>query len=180
MAVRRKYICKVVERLIKDQCIQAAPIFVEELARALGVEVQYQPADDKLSGFLIRDFKNHCAVIGVNSSHHKNRQRFTIAHELGHFLLHEGEKVHVDRIDYSFQVKLRNEDSSKGINLEEKEANYFAAELLMPASFLKKDLTNMEMLDLLDEEGLKKLADSYRVSTQALTFRLAYLGYIQL
>lgn len=180
MAVRRKHIRTLVERLLSSQGVKSAPVEVEKLALALGVEVRYEPADDHLSGFLLRDLKHHGAVIGVNSKHHKNRQRFTIAHELGHFFLHEGERVHVDRADYGFQVKLRNEDSSKGIDEEEKEANLFAAELLMPASFLENDLTKVETLDLLDEDALKNLADSYRVSTTALTFRLAYLEYIQL
>lgn len=178
--VRQKQINTLIEQLLNDQGIQSAPVPIEELARAMGVDVRYEPANDKLSGFLIRDLKHRRAVIGVNSSHHEHRQRFTIAHELGHFLLHEGEKVHIDRADYGFQVKLRNEDSSKGINIEEKEANLFAAELLMPQNFLKKDLKSVETLDLLDEEGLKLMAGLYRVSTQALTFRLAYLGYVQL
>lgn len=180
MTVRRKYICKLVERLLNEQGIQSAPVPVEELARARGVDVRYESADDKLSGFLIRDLKHRRAVIGVNSSHHKHRQRFTIAHELGHFLLHEGEKVYVDRADYVFQVKLCNDDSSKGINVEEKEANLFAAEILLPQSFLKKHLKSVETLNLLDEEELRLMAGLYKVSTQALTFRLAYLGYVQL
>lgn len=81
---------------------------------------------------------------------------------------------------YVFQVKLRNEDSSKGINVEEKEANLFAAEILLPQSFLKKHLKSVETLNLLDEEELRLMAGLYKVSTQALTFRLAYLGYVQL
>jgi Zn-dependent peptidase ImmA (M78 family) len=180
MAVRRKHIRTLVERLLSNQGIQSSPVEVENLARALGVEVRYEPTDDSLSGFLLRDIKHHQAVIGVNSKHPENRQRFTIAHELGHFLLHEGERVHVDRADYGFQVKLRNNNSGKGTDIEEKEANLFAAELLMPASFIEQDLANVETLDLLDDEGLKILADKYKVSTTALTFRLAYLKYIEL
>ncbi len=50
----------------------------------------------------------------------------------------------------------------------------------MPAKFLEKDLEGVT-LDLLDESGvLEKLAKKYKVSTQALTFRLANLGYIKL
>jgi len=50
----------------------------------------------------------------------------------------------------------------------------------MPEKFLAQDLDNCNTLNLLDEEQLDKLADSYQVSTQALTFRLAYLQYILL
>ncbi|MGB6298876.1 MAG: ImmA/IrrE family metallo-endopeptidase [Rivularia sp. (in: cyanobacteria)] len=180
MGVRKKYISITVEKILNQYNIEAPPIDVEELAAALGITIQYKPADDKLSGFLIRDLKNHSAVIGVNSSHPQNRQRFTIAHEIGHFLLHESGKLYMDRINNIFRVQHRNQDSSKGTNVEEKEANLFAAELLMPEKFLAKDLDNCNTLNLLDEEQLSKLADSYRVSTQALTFRLAYLQYILL
>jgi len=62
----------------------------------------------------------------------------------------------------------------------EREANLFAAELLMPARFLRAD-ERIAKLDLLDEEAtglLKEVADEYGVSVQALTYRLANLGLI--
>ena len=86
----------------------------------------------------------------------------------------------MDGINNIFRVHHRNEDSSKGSNVDEKEANLFAAELLMPKKFLAKNLDDCNTLNLLDEERLNKLADSYQVSTQALTYRLAYLQYILL
>lgn len=177
MAVRRKHIRNLVERILTNQKVVNAPIEIENIAHLYGVKVQYEPAQDNLSGFLLRNLKEHKAIIGVNQSHHPNRQRFTIAHELGHFFLHETERMYVDRI---FQVKLRNENSSKGISTEEKEANLFAAEILMPVRFLKKDLAQVNTLDLYEDEKLKDLSEKYQVSTQAFTFRLAYLNYIQL
>ena len=78
----------------------------------------------------------------------------------------------------AFRVNLRSPESARGEDNDEKEANLFAAELLMPAIFLEQDLQG-EDLDLLgDSEFLEKLAKKYKVSIQALTFRLAYLGYI--
>ena len=54
----------------------------------------------------------------------------------------------------------------------------FAAELLMPAKFLREDVEGVE-LDLLgDDKFLLDLAKKYSVSLQALTFRLTYLRYI--
>ena len=177
MAVRRKHIRNLVEQILNNQKVVNAPIEVEDIAHLYGVKVQYEPTQDNLSGFLLRNLKEHKAIIGVNQSHHPNRQRFTIAHELGHFFLHETERMYVDRI---LQVKLRNENSSKGISTEEKEANLFAAELLMPVRFLNKDLANVNTLDLYEDEKLKELSEKYKVSIQAFTFRLAYLNYIQL
>ncbi|HUZ46743.1 MAG TPA: ImmA/IrrE family metallo-endopeptidase [Terriglobia bacterium] len=175
--VRRKHIRTLVQELLDERRVRSAPVAVAEIARALGVEVQETPAEDDLSGFLYRDRKRKSAIIGVNADHHANRRNFTVAHELGHFLLHDFDDVHVDR---NFKVWLRNDASSQGVDVEEKEANLFAAELLMPAHFLARDVDNIGTIDLINEEVLQELASQYGVSTQAMTFRLAYLGYIRL
>lgn len=177
MAVRRKHIRSLTGRLLVTHEIRSAPVEVREIASALGIRVQYEPAEDELSGFLLRDLSRQKTIIGVNDRHPENRQRFTIAHELGHFLLHEREKLHIDR---RFQVNLRDGKSSKGESEEEKEANLFAAELLMPVQFIQKDLVAVEALDLENDATIADLAKKYEVSTQAITFRLAYLGYTQL
>jgi len=177
MFVRRKHIRALVEELLARNKVHAAPVPVERIAASLSLVVRKEPADDDLSGFLVRDRKKKTAVIGVNANHHPNRRNFTVAHELGHFLLQDGDAIHVDR---QFQVKLRDKESSKGTDLEEKEANLFAAELLMPRRFLEEELAAIDVMDLEQEEVLKELADRYGVSTQALAFRLSYLGYVNL
>lgn len=179
MAVRRKLIRTQVEQLLEKQRIKSASVKVERIARTLGAEVKREPADDNLSGFLFRDVAARRAIIGVNSTHSANRQRFTIAHEIGHLLLHKGEQIHIDRLDSGYYVHRRNSESSTGVNEEEVEANLFAAELLMPKKFLDADLAKHEELDLFDDTVLLGLAAKYEVSLQALTYRLAYLGYIQ-
>ena len=112
-------------------------------------------------------------VIGVNRDQATVRQRFTIAHELGHLLLHEYSRVHVDR---GFRVRLRSGLSSEGTDRDEMEANRFAAELLMPIEFLQADLEKREF-DLADDSEFQTLAKRYGVSTQALAIRLNGLGY---
>ena len=175
--VRRKHIRGLVERLLATHRICSAPVPGGEVASAFGIEIRLAPAEEDLSGFLYRTRKSERAIIGANAAHHPNRQTFTIAHELGHFLLHEFDEIHVDR---RFKVWLRNDASSEGTDLEEKEANLFAAELLMPASFLAKDVEKIGAVDLFEPDVIEELAGRYGVSTQAMTFRLAYLGYIQL
>ena len=100
--------------------VDSAPVPVEAIANALGAEVRREPADDDISGFLYRDRQHRTTVIGVNNLHHPHRQNFTIGHELAHFLLHEGDAVHVDRRSL---VNLRNTASSEGTDLKENEAN---------------------------------------------------------
>ncbi|PTJ37537.1 hypothetical protein BU021_12265, partial [Staphylococcus simulans] len=85
---------------------------VEELS------VEEKEMDNNISGYLENN------IIYLNSNHHENRKRFTMAHELGHFLLrHQG-------VNYRTSKKEIYEGLHDYIN--EREANSFAAELLMP------------------------------------------------
>lgn len=177
MTVRRKHIRAQATSLLKRFRVEQAPVPVEEIAHGIGALVQRVPADDDLSGFLYREPSNKAVIIGVNAKHSANRQNFTIGHELGHFVLHDIEDVHVDR---GFTVRLRNATSSEGSSTEEKEANLFAAELLMPVKLIDRDIQEVDAVDLNDETVIAKFAERYGVSTQAMTFRLAYLNYIRL
>jgi Zn-dependent peptidase ImmA (M78 family) len=128
---------------------------------------------DDVSGMLYRDA--HKTIIGVNESDHENRQRFTIAHELGHLHLHPVDRLHLDR---NFRVAFRDSRSSTGADVREVEANEFAAELLMPAEMLRKDLEG-RAIDIEDDSKLiEGLARTYQVSVQAMTYRLTNLGLI--
>jgi len=174
MFIRRKKIESLVADLLAENGINEAPVKVDKIAKARGLRIVYDSLEADLSGFLYRDKKH--AVIGVNTHHHPVRQNFTIGHELGHFLLHDEEKLHVD---HEFRVRLRSDVSSQGIDLAEREANLFAASLLMPREFLEADLASEEYVDLLDDQFLHELSRKYGVSAQALVNRLKNLGCIQ-
>lgn len=162
------------DRVLEEQGVTRPPVPVKRLAQAAGAKIVYQPYEQEVSGFLYRDRSR--VIIGVNSGHHEHRQRFTIAHELGHYVLHElgSGVVHVDK---AFRVRLRDELSTQGTDVEEIEANTFAAELLMPAEFVRRDLDVSDPFDIEDETVIKRLAGLYKVSPQALHLRLARLGY---
>lgn len=151
--------------VLKNHRVEKPPVPVEEIARALGARVRYSPFEGELAGMLIRG--DDQIIIGVNSLHHSNRQRFTIAHECGHLLLHKGE-VHIDR---SFRINRRGAVSSLAIDPEEIDANRFAAELLMPYDMLLADLPDRN-IDVENEDELKPLARKYQVSLQAMTQRI--------
>jgi Zn-dependent peptidase ImmA (M78 family) len=163
-----------VHKILQEYKVQRPPVPVEAIARRLGAEIRYSPFEGDISGMVYRDKDR--TVIGVNSLHHMNRQRFTIAHEIGHMLLHEGTEVHVDK---TFRVNLRDDLSSQAVDREEMEANGFAAELLMPRHMLLEDLKGRE-IDFENEENIRRLASKYRVSPQAVTFRLMNLGVVSL
>ncbi len=109
-------------------------------------------------------------LIAVNSTHGPHRQRFTLGHELGHWLL-----GHQDAVDNELY---RNELASRGESTVEIEANAFAAALLMPEDWLREDLA-AGVLDPMDEEQIDSLARRYNVSPQAMTFRLINLNLMR-
>lgn len=178
MSIRRKRIEQSVQALLQHNNIVEPPINVEGIVKAFGIVVRKkQNKDSDISGFLFRD--NERTVIGVNSFHSLSRQRFTVAHELGHYLLHSqsDDRMYIDR---NFEVMFRDNRSSDGSNTEEREANLFAAELLMPEHFLREDLAAISRLDLVDDHFIKQLARKYKVSFQAMLFRLTNLRMISL
>src|SRR5690606_31509796 len=143
-----------------------------------GLEVRKQTVQiSDISGFILRSGKD--AIIGVNSLHPNVRQRYTVAHELGHFLIHaQGmDEVHVDRV---FSIQFRTQISSEGTDRDEREANFFAAELLIPKRFVEARLADAVRMDLVDDSFIEQLAREFDVSTQAMVFRLANLGFIRL
>jgi Zn-dependent peptidase ImmA (M78 family) len=104
---------------------------VERIAKAEGISLVLKDVEGDISGFLLRR-DDGSPVIGVNSHHPPVRQRFTVAHELGHYLLGDEDSLHIDR-----ELRLRSNLSSQGVDSDEIEANLFAAELLMPGFLLK-------------------------------------------
>ena len=172
MSLRLVRIRKTARTLLAKLEIQGPPVPVRRLARISGARiVRVAGDDDDIDGFLYQEGDQ--IVIGVNRNQAPVRQRFTVAHELGHLLLHEHSQIHIDR---GFRVRLRSGLSGEGTDLEEMEANRFAAELLMPIDFLRADLEHHEF-DLADDRQLRGLAKRYGVSTQALAIRLNGLGY---
>src|SRR5687768_16159797 len=130
-------------RLLKSHRIAATPIPVEQLAEKLGAQVVREPLRGDVSGMLFRE--DDRIVIGVNSAEAPVRQRFTIAHELGHLQLHPGKPVIIDKL---LRVNLRETRRTSMSDRQEREANQFAAALLMPQEWVKEAAQ-----DLLDDRG---------------------------
>jgi Zn-dependent peptidase ImmA (M78 family) len=160
------------QRLLEEQGITEAPVDVEALAHAQGVVLRFEELEDKISGILVR--KGERVYAAINKLHHPNRQRFTIAHELGHFLLHQNTPtVFVD----DALVYFREDDTSSASDAREIEANVFAAAVLMPKGFLERDIKG-RFMDAFDDSALRFLVQKYKVSQQALLIRLTKLGFL--
>lgn len=170
MAVVKRKVPTPVVRLVSDlesaqQVLAAAgvgsiPVDVERAAAVLGIRVQYEPMDDDMSGYLER--RGEEWVAGVNSHHSGVRQRFTIAHELGHFVLHRTSQDNFRDVIFTRR--------SMGRDLMEREADSFAAALLMPKEDVVRDIRD-------GITNVHELAARYHVSGLAMKFRLVNLGY---
>lgn len=147
-------------------------IDVEEIAQKLGFTLEYV--------FMEESGKLEDTTIKVNLLDHEVRQRFTIAHEIGHFLLHEPSDVMYR------DVTLK---SYKSIveRIKERQANGFAAELLMPKrllsqlinEYLKENNWDSLLDDIQFETLLKDISKKLNVSKSSLEFRLQNLGVIK-
>ncbi|MBB4365012.1 Zn-dependent peptidase ImmA (M78 family) [Bradyrhizobium sp. CIR18] len=166
MTVQRARYAKIerlVSALLLEHRVSKPAVAIQKLVRKMGIEIKYGDLGD-VSGLLVRS--GATATIGVNISHPLVRQRFTIAHEFGHYLLHLGISSHYDR---DYRVNYRSHESSQATDVEEIEANFFAASILMPKEFLDAD----EAIHALDNDAaVERLATRYNVSRHAMSLRL--------
>ena len=158
-------------RLLAQHAVRTVPVPVERITRSLGIRVEYAPLDDELSG--LAHIRDEVPIIGINALHAPSRQRFTLAHELAHVLLHRDmleRAVHVDRGSLR-----RDALAAQGVDPIEIEANAFASEFLMPAPILIVALQH-HPIDLEDDDAVAVLAKRFRVSDAAMRYRLNWLG----
>ena len=137
------------------------PVDPVAIARRLGVDVRQAPLSANVSGALVKKLGQDPTIL-LNAEDHPNRQRFTCAHELGHFVSRENapdEYEYVDLRDTIF--------SAAGTKPDEVFANQFAASLLMPEREVGR----------LKKEGYSptQMALYFGVSQDAMHFRLTNL-----
>ncbi len=136
----------------------AIPVSLDTLLDRSGLTVAIGGfADKEISGVYNRQDN----MIYISDSEQANRKAFTVAHELGHYFLHEQK---TDEVFYRAQI-VNLSDEQKN---DEQEANWFAAALLMPEPQLRRyySLT----------KNLAELATIFGVSSTAVYFRLKNLG----
>jgi len=142
----------VARKLLADVGINNPPVLIRDITNHIKKEKDlsiYSWAFGEDTD-VIQITEGEKATIGYNKAQHPHRQRFTVAHEIGHLLLgHTGKNFILDL------------NSKKP---EEIEANQFAAELLMPLEMLKKDLQS--------KKNAKDIAREYNVSEEAVWWRL--------
>lgn len=164
-------------QLLEQANVETPPVPLEYLAQLCRAIIRYEPFEGELSGIAHRRSDGR-GLIGVNSFHSSTRQRFTIAHEIGHLLLHGDEEIHIDEKRNTFGR--RDEISSQATDPREIEANQFAAELLMPEFLIRQSLSTLveENPKISVDAAIERLASEYVVSQLAMTHRLTNLRII--
>jgi Zn-dependent peptidase ImmA (M78 family) len=169
------------QELLKKYEIHKPPVPVEDIAKGEGAIIVRQHFEGSESGFTLRNDNDHQAIIGVNTRTSRRRQRFTIAHEIGHLKLGVGKALIVD---HSVRIDMRNDVSSIGTDAEEIAANAFGAALLMPHDLVidhvKRFAAEITRTGggLTREQLITELAREFDVSTEAMGFRLINLGIL--
>lgn len=141
--------------------MQEAPINVAACAKAVGLTIYAIDLPAGVSGMIRRDSVKGGEsgfVCYVDKSEPSTRQRFTAAHELGHFVLHRDVIGETHQDNYL----LRAEGLS---NAQEAEANRFAADLLMPRRLISDAMAN-------GNDTVSELCSLFRVSPTAMSIRL--------
>lgn len=123
------------------------------------IEIRYVSLPKATSGILNQE--NGKWIMSINRDDNPKRQRFTLAHELGHYILHKNKND-----SFEDSVFFRGEDKTS----IEYAANIFAADLLMPKE-------KVRFLILNGTKVVKDLAEAFDVSIPAMKFKLTELGY---
>ena len=176
---RSEFIERSAADVLRRANVTSAPVDLNKVAEALGAKVSEETWEDKVSGVLL--VKGDVKHIMLNSSHTLNRKRFSFAHELGHLVLHASKAE--DRLFVDTQIRVYRrvgapsdvdyqEPGSMTTPDEEREANLFAATLLMPAALLEHAAFRR---NLFDEWDVTALAEAFGVSEQAMFIRLQSL-----
>lgn len=144
-----------------DNVIPVDPIAI---AKCFGINVTYDNLPGDASGALVKTKDMDYPMILVDQFEPDVRKRFTIAHEIGHYIYNTFilKLKNYEKIDY------RDNRSRDGTDKEEVFANKFAASLLMPESYFNKlDLSSLEIIEY---------SSDLKVSIEALNYRLKALA----
>jgi Zn-dependent peptidase ImmA (M78 family) len=151
--------------------MSSSPVDVEGIIRKLGITYRNEPMANGESGFI--EHENGDFTITVDSTEGRQRQRFTAAHELAHYLLHREKLVQVGGLsrhsDSLYDGFADGNPPQPFSPSHEVEANRLAAQILMPKEAVTSAYNSR--FDNVDEVAMK-----FGVSMQAMSIRLKTLG----
>ena len=163
MPSREYYRISEEHKKVLQNYVYRKPVPLGAIAKDLGIDVKLSSLDRGLSGLIACN--NGRYIIKINRHERRERQRYTLAHEIAHFLLHR------DIIDSAGEIAdnvLYRSGHPKQI---EYEANRLAADLIMPDEFVLSDLSSMKVP--ITDEVIERLAKEWEVSNAAMEIRLS-------
>jgi Zn-dependent peptidase ImmA (M78 family) len=156
-------------QILLDFNITTPPVPIEEIIEGFALKIEMVDKNEKYEGELIPELR----IIRCNSRKPVHRQRFTLAHELGHMVLSHKERLFED-IEESFneiEEQFSYADNTSYGKPREIEANQFAREILMPTAWVQKDWKKYK-------KDVSGMADYYCVSKDALFIKLLDAGLL--
>jgi len=171
-------------KLLEEKNLLNLPINLDELANKLDIEVKYSPLKSDVSGKINYNSIDDNVIIHINSNEYELRQRFSLAHELSHYIY-----------DINFNEDIEIEDNDKTlfrkdvINPIEKRANKYAEKLLMPKKLFVAEINTIKDNLFPDTDNkigipniyklVEELSSKFKVSKPAVIIRLHSIGKIK-
>lgn len=163
---------KKARKILKEFGVTAPPVAVRDIIEGHGLRIEEVEREDAYNGELIPEHR----CIRLNTQKPKTRQRFTLAHELGHWVLyHRQRMIEDENLPLEADAETLDEtdfDDQATQKARDDEADTFAAELLMPTQWVRVDWKSRR-------PDVRLLAERYEVSEEAMWYQVMGLGLIK-
>jgi len=156
----------IVGLILKHEPEMRPPIPIERLCAQLDIKAIEEHDSDNFEGILVTDENKHSGVIGHRRGRQRQRSRFTIAHELGHFLIVTHKPMSPEGFRCT-RADMYQQDAAEADRRGrmEVEANQFASLILMPPPFLRQAFNTRGGPDL---RHVPAMAADFDVSKEAM------------
>ena len=169
--------------LIKDFDLFKAPIDLDLLTKHLDIDVKYIDFNDDISGKIKYNHIDDNVIISINKNEYLPRQRFSLAHEIAHYIYD---------IDFENNSEIKDSETTLFrndiVNPIEKRANKYAEKLLMPKELFINEIDKIKnkLFPTLDNKlGVERIykiieevSEKFQVSKPAAIMRLSSIGKI--
>ena len=170
---KRRLIGQLADQVRKELRL-SIPTDVRLAVASLGGRIQEMTLDDMPYEAAVRKTENQSFEIRLRNGIGIQRERFSLAHELGHLFIHMGFQTDDTKWE-SIQPGESSERARYGVSESEYEANEFAAALLMPESIYRQTIYRLTEDNKVD---MSKVADQFGISVAAARLRGQWLDLI--
>lgn len=156
LKARVAYARQMARKVLDRYDLTGPPVDIEAILKAEGYVIERRLWPNSVSGVSLKEQR----LIGVNGNHSRVRQRFTLGHEYGHLIL----RHQTDDIPVSLSSIDQEPQEIRYSNVEEREADIFSGELLVPLNFIKRSWAKCK--------DIEALAREYEVSRDVMVIQL--------